>query len=92
MPSRSTKNAGAAIAQGAIYSEDKERNGPNFGQGRNPEITDKVVREIRALKDFKKWKIDALSKRYGLSKKQVTRILSCYTAANIYHSERDLPL
>lgn len=92
VPWFSTQNAGSAIAQGAKFPPTKKRRGAPTGQGRKSEISDQVVREIRALYDFKKWKPDALCKRYGLSQDQVKRIISGYTAAYVLHSEADLPL
>lgn len=85
-------NAGAAKAQGFVNAGvSVEKKGAPFGQNRSSVITDQVVREIRALSDFKGWKRDALSKRYGLSPKQVGRILSGYTASNVLHSQQDIP-
>lgn len=83
-----TKNAINAYTQTSDPYHDKA--GP--GRKRNCKIPDQLIREIRALYDYRGWTISMLEIRYGLSDHQVKRITGGVTGAFLLHSESDLPV
>lgn len=82
-----TQNGRTAWAQG-IVTPRKE----TIEVGRNRVgPTDQVVKEIRALREFRKWKFKPLAERYGLTLCQIRGIVNYSTAAFVIHSEADIP-
>ena len=82
-----TKNAQTAWAQGMVTPKKD-----TIEAGRNrvgPD--DQIVREVRALREFKGWKFKELSERYGLTVNQIRGIVNYSTAAFVIHSEADIP-
>lgn len=82
-----TKNAINAYTQTADKYHDKA--GP--GRKRNCKIPDQLIREIRALYDYRGWTNSMIEKQYGLSVNQVKGITGGMTGAFLIHSEKDLP-
>lgn len=54
-------------------------------------IGDQVIREIRALHQYRMWTAGRLAERYGLKRSSVKNILEGITGALVTFSERDVP-
>lgn len=67
----------------------KDKSGP--GRKRVGKVPDQVIREIRALRDYRGWNASMVEDKYQMTKNQVRNILNGVTGAYLIHSESDIP-
>lgn len=83
-----TLNKLSAYTQTADAAK-KDKSGP--GRKRVGKIPDQVIREIRALRDYRGWNASMVEDKYQMTKNQVRNILNGVTGAYLIHSESDIP-
>ncbi len=67
----------------------EDKSGP--GRKRVGKIPDQVIREIRALREYRGWSASMVEDKYLMTKNQVRNILNGVTGAYLIHSESDIP-
>lgn len=82
---------GAPYDRGGINHNDSIRKSRSKKSQSKHRVSEQVVKEIRALADFRGWTKGKLAERYNLKVSTVKNILEGITGALVTHSAADVP-